>query len=142
MRTALWIGILCWFGCAELPEADVCVECDDPGGKADGPASWSFPVVDAKVCSLSRFCFESPQIPEVLLIGTFMVAADDIWAVGKSGTVLHWNGQAWSGVVGLVDADLHAVWASGPEDVWIVGGKDVVFHGDGTHFERVTLPTV
>jgi hypothetical protein len=62
----------------------------------------------------------------------------DVWAVG-SGTVLHWDGSAWSslssGTLQAVNAS--AVWGSGQNDVWIVGSG--VVHWDGAAWSNVSI---
>jgi hypothetical protein len=68
----------------------------------------------------------------------------DAWAVGKSGTVLHWNGQAWAPVASGTSADLTSVWGAAPDDVW-AGGDDGLLHWDGTSWSAVTgidLPNI
>jgi len=51
------------------------------------------------------------------------------WAVSTGGSVLRWDGLAWTvHAVGL--GPLHAIWGSGPLDVWIAGDEGVR-HGTG-----------
>ena len=58
------------------------------------------------------------------LVGIWGSGGRDIWVVGASGTVLHWNGTAWSDVdAGVESHTLVGVWGSGPHDVWLVGGQ-------------------
>ncbi|MBN9165547.1 MAG: hypothetical protein BGO98_19715 [Myxococcales bacterium 68-20] len=66
----------------------------------------------------------------------FGFGANDIWAVGDEGTVIHWDGTRWTKLsTPFDDADdkpnLVAVWGSSPEDVWIVGdGTMLHFQGN------------
>lgn len=56
------------------------------------------------------------------------LAADDIWAVGSAGLILHWNGSRWVNYsIGGSD-DLYAVWARSPTDVWAVGDGGLIAH--------------
>ena len=53
-------------------------------------------------------------------------APNDAWAVGESGTILHWDGSAWKPALAAFPANkkkphLYGVWGSGPDDMWIVG---------------------
>ena len=36
-------------------------------------------------------------------------SGDDVWAVGDVGTILHWDGQAWSNIPSGTNAHLHGV---------------------------------
>jgi hypothetical protein len=76
------------------------------------------------------------------LFGLWGSAADDVWAVGfdqstdGSGTLLHFDGTAFSAVTDLppeaAGADLFKVWGAAADDVWVVGREDVLIHWDGT----------
>jgi hypothetical protein len=78
------------------------------------------------------------------LSSVWATSATDVWAVGPAGTVLHFDGTAWTPIAtGLTD-DLMAVWASGPADVWVSGGSGdpallngVIAHFDGTRWAVV-----
>ncbi len=70
-------------------------------------------------------------------------AANDIWAVGDLGTVLHWNGTAWtSSNPGTTTTNFAAVWASSATDVWIVGDLGAIRHYNGTAWSASTSGTV
>jgi hypothetical protein len=67
----------------------------------------------------------------------------DVWAVGDSSTVLHWDGKTWTLNNNGIPAgiSLSSVWASAPDDVWAVGGNAAVtagyiFHYDGTSWTQ------
>lgn len=51
--------------------------------------------------------------------------ADDIWAVGDAGTILHWDGSEWKSSAAAFSLgkkpNLRGVWGSAADDVWIVG---------------------
>jgi hypothetical protein len=71
------------------------------------------------------------------LLGTFGTAPTDMWAVGKRGTVLHFDGHAVTSVPSGTTADLTDVWGSGPADIWAVGTGGAVIHFDGQSFTSV-----
>lgn len=56
---------------------------------------------------------------------------DDVWAVGSSGTIVHWNGSDWQTIPSGTKQTLRGVWGSGPTDVWIVSTPALVLHGAG-----------
>ena len=56
----------------------------------------------------------------------------DQFAVGSSGTILHWNGVSWSAMASGSTANLKAVETSGGGgfvDVWAVGSGGTILHG-------------
>ena len=62
-------------------------------------------------------------------------ADNDIWAVGESGAIIHWDGAAWAMSVAAFPVNkkkphLYGVWGSGPNDVWIVG-DGIALHSTG-----------
>lgn len=64
-----------------------------------------------------------PDTDEQELYAVHGVQTADVWAVGSSSMVFHWNGVAWT-----LDAQpdpakrLYGVWAWNADDVWICGG--------------------
>ncbi|QRN97532.1 hypothetical protein JRI60_00095 [Archangium violaceum] len=63
----------------------------------------------------------------------------DIWAVGELGTVIHWNGTAWSVMDTGTKVDLHAVWAVDRANAWAVGEQGVVLRWNGASWSRVDV---
>jgi hypothetical protein len=49
-------------------------------------------------------------------------AANDVWAAGGSGTMLHFDGNSWSAVDAATQSNVSALWGSGPADIWAVAG--------------------
>ena len=58
------------------------------------------------------------------------------------GTILHWNGSAWSpsftsgasdgGTMSFVNFTLLGVWGTSPSDAWAVGYGDPILHWNGS----------
>jgi hypothetical protein len=72
----------------------------------------------------------------------------DVWAVGDSSTVLHWDGKTWTLNNNGIPAgiSLSSVWASAPDDVWAVGANTAlitghIFHFDGTSWTQSYMGT-
>lgn len=74
-----------------------------------------------------------------LMEDVWATSANDVWAVGHTGTVLHYDGMDWSDETPqLTGEDLLGVWASGPDDVWAVGRTGVVLHMNGGPWSAVS----
>lgn len=69
------------------------------------------------------------------LTGVWGSAADDVWAVGAGGAILHWDGRAWSPVESGTAEDLTAVWGTSADDVWATG-HHLVLHWDGLAWSK------
>lgn len=63
----------------------------------------------------------------------------DVWAVGDTGTVLHFDGWSqWKPVAQTNTADLYGVYARSPTEVWAVG-PGVVLRHDGVTSTSVAI---
>jgi len=75
----------------------------------------------------------------------FMVGADDGWAVGYKGTIIHWDGTEWSNVTSPTTANLYSLHMVSADDGWAVGYPvgyyGTIIHWDGTEWSNVTSPT-
>src|SRR5215831_18736214 len=126
---AAWFGLLAFAGCS--------------GGGSNQPtpskASNTFsPSIAATVnaenllCSADNWCWQNPLPQGNNLSAIWGSEASDVWAVGDSGTILHWDGSAWSSVSSGTTNALRAVWGSGASDVWAVGDFGTILHWDGS----------
>jgi hypothetical protein len=67
-----------------------------------------------------------------------MRSANDVWAVGENGLVLHYNGSVWSQVpVPAGTASLRSVRLEGADDGWIVGSGGMILRLVGGNWVRV-----
>ena len=91
----------------------------------------------------ARGSFATVDLPAGLapnvLFKTHGFAADDVMMVGSEGTVLRWNGTAWSRDVVPTTEPLFSTWARGVADVYAVGGSDLgeIVHYDGAQWSEV-----
>lgn len=83
--------------------------------------------------------------------GLYAVAAlgaDDVWAVGWSGSrplIEHWNGRSWTIVPSHARGTLNGVVAISRRDVWAVGGHEkrpLIEHWNGRSWRVVPSPRV
>ena len=73
-------------------------------------------------------------------------AADDVFVCGQGGTILHWDGRAWSRqATGLPSSvSLFTVAGRAGNDVWAVGGSGsaVAIHHDGAAWQALSDPAL
>jgi hypothetical protein len=104
----------------------------NPGSDA-GPDGTSQPPPLQGACNEAGWCWQHPLPQGNTLRAGWAVAANDVWAVGEGGTILHWDGQTWaSRRVPNVNETFWSIWASGPSDVWLSGD------GNGYHWNGST----
>ena len=93
--------------------------------------------------------FESMALPDdtPMLNWVHGTGANDVWVGGLSGTVLHWDGSAWTDLSVDMDEAIWGLYANDDDDVWFVGGTSRwggdagrVFHYTGDVLQAVDLP--
>ncbi|HEX9128783.1 MAG TPA: invasin domain 3-containing protein, partial [Gemmatimonadaceae bacterium] len=78
------------------------------------------------------------SIPTDTLHGVWGSSASDVWAVGNSGAIRHYNGTIWSGVSSGTSQSLMGVWGTSASDVWAVGGASgTILHYNGTSWSSL-----
>lgn len=73
----------------------------------------------------------TPLDPDLGLASVWGSGPSDVWAVGAAGSVLHWDGTAWTAASVGTSQALYAVWGTGPNDVWIASSPGVIFRKAG-----------
>ncbi|MBA4368023.1 MAG: hypothetical protein C0403_10360 [Desulfobacterium sp.] len=66
---------------------------------------------------------------------------ENMFAVGASGTILHYNGAAWSKMTSGTTYTLKGVWGSSGNDVYAVGANATVLHYDGSVWSKIKIGT-
>ena len=74
----------------------------------------------------SGVCWRYPLPQGNDLSAVWGASSSDVWAVGRGGTILHWDGVVWTGTTALAPDELHSVHGSGASDVWAVGNYSKV----------------
>jgi len=95
----------------------------------------------SEACSADGWCWTNPLPQGNALRGAWGFSANDIWAVGDSGAIVHFVGTGWSGATSGTVSDLHAVWGSTPSNVWAVGANGTIVHWDGMSWSPSPAPT-
>lgn len=98
--------------------------------------------VQLSLCTFDNWCVDNVAPTGSALWDVYFASEYDGWAVGEGGTILHWNGLAWTEVPdGPTDVVLNSVWGTSPTDVWVVGEVGAILHFDGTIWSRVASGT-
>jgi hypothetical protein len=83
-------------------------------------------------CATVSWCLVPTSVTASdMLNAIWGTSASDVWAVGSGGTILHYDGAAWTPTPSGVLNTFHAVWGSGPNDVWVVSSTGVLLRGSG-----------
>ncbi|MCC6810999.1 MAG: hypothetical protein IT381_26450 [Deltaproteobacteria bacterium] len=64
-----------------------------------------------------------PAPPTTSLHAVWGLASNNVYAVGRNGNILHWDGDDWAPETSGTPLSLWGIWASGPSDVIAVGGE-------------------
>lgn len=72
-----------------------------------------------------------PSATSKNLLAAWGAKANDIWASGDEGTVLHWNGSSWSGQTIALNYLTH-LWGASSTDVWSTSGDGTMYHWNGS----------
>jgi len=67
---------------------------------------------------------------------------DNVFVVGQSGLVSHWDGATWTAETSGTSEDLLAVWGSAPNDVFAAGASGIMIHYDGDSWSPQTSGTL
>jgi hypothetical protein len=153
---ANWVGIWHFDGAqwAFVPEVEWHGTLDVYGFGADdvwavGPAgrilrydghAWSGERFDGdSVYAEALGIWENPPRNHYLW-GVWGPARNDVFVAGDSGTVLHWNGAAWSKMSTGTREGLRRVWGTSGSNVYVSGEHGTLLHYDGTAWSRVAVP--
>ena len=75
-------------------------------------------------CTGDGLCWEAPLPFGMNLRDVSAVTANDVWAVGAMGTILHYDGTRWSITPSGTLDDLQGISASPGNNAWIAGGNN------------------
>ena len=108
-------------GCECSPTVPPDEVCDGLDNDCDGTVDNGMTGCAAGVCMPDKWCWENPLPQGNQLNAVWGAAADDIWAVGALGVILHWDGTSWKGADSGTTRQLNSVWGGSAGDVWTVG---------------------
>jgi hypothetical protein len=110
-----------------------------PTPTIDAAVSDVAPAIDAASCT--GFCREPLPVGTEILKAVWGTSANDVWAVGLDGVIVHSDGVRWTASASGTTKMLNGVWGSGPADVWAAGGDTagpVLLHYDGKAWTPAT----
>ena len=88
---------------------------------------------DGEVCSLSYKT--ETENENNCFTDVWGSAADDVFVVGSSGRIYHYDGSTWSPMDSGTQENFFCVWGSSSSDVHAAGGLDTFFHYNGSIWE-------
>jgi hypothetical protein len=91
-----------------------------PEAGVDGPIDGLVTPTDP-VCSEDDWCWQTPIPQGNDLNGVWGNSATDVWVVGGGGTILRWDGTAWSASTSGTHQSFRGAWGNSASDVWAVG---------------------
>jgi hypothetical protein len=74
--------------------------------------------------------WENPYPQGNPLIDIWGSSSTDVFSVGTAGTILHYDGKAWSKMTTPTTNELLGVWGSSSSDVFVVGGEGTILRKD------------
>lgn len=73
-----------------------------------------------------------PSLDKTLdLKAVWGAGANDVWAVGSNGLIVHYNGTSWTNQKSGVTENLTGIDGSSNHDIWVCGDMGSVLHWDG-----------
>jgi len=106
-----------------------------PAGACDVPLTAPTGVVvklSDGFCSTRGWCWSNSVPQGNSLLKVWGKDAANVWAVGNGGTILKWNGSAWSSQSSGTTQFLNSVWGSDASNVWAVGNGGTVLKWNGS----------
>lgn len=108
---------------------------------AFGVPSLAFTATASPGTGAYSFARVAPSLtPGTRLHDVWASGSSDVYVVGDSGLVLHFDGTAWSRITGVSSLALYAVSGSSPSHVLVAGAGKVSMRFDGTLWARVPDP--
>lgn len=111
--------------------------CPDTG--VDGGTDGGAPAIVDPDCA-TTLCWQSPLPQGNTLNRLFGLDANNIWAVGDLGTIIHWNGATWSRSTSGTTAHLRGVWGASANNVFAAGDGGIIQRWDGTQWAPFKSP--
>lgn len=85
------------------------------------------------VCLPDGWCWQSPVLQGNRIAAVWAASEKDVWAVGETGTLLHYDGDAWIRFAPPAgkEVSLYGIWGSASDDIWVFGENKTLLHWNG-----------
>ncbi len=113
----------------------VCV-CDPGFEYVDGVCS----TLNGQPCSKDGWCRQNPLPTGEDLWSVWAYDTQNIFWVGNSGVILHFDGQKLTLLESGVGVDLYGIWGVSLGDIWACGEDGILIHYDGRKWTQYVLP--
>lgn len=121
----------------DLPDADADPDIE-PDADEDDIICEEYEIPEnSGTCTGDGFCWQHPAPFGAHLNGVWGSGPNDVWAVGNSGVIAHFDGSEWSFVASPTVSNLNDVWGFSNDDVWIVGENGEAYHFDGNDWDQL-----
>lgn len=70
----------------------------------------------------------------------FALSASNVFAVGASGLIVHYDGSSWSEMQSPVNNTLTAIWGRNGSDIFAVGSGGIILHYNGSKWQVMDNP--
>jgi len=70
------------------------------------------------------------------LYGVWGISPTKVFAVGKGGTILKYDGSSWTTMLNSETGDLYAVWALSEQEIYAAGDGIVVYNDGGSEWKK------
>lgn len=97
-------------------------------------------VAAPRLCNGDGWCWMNPLPQGNTLRAIWGTSANDVWAVGDAGTILHYDGATWVSILSGVNDDLYAICGISKDDIWAFGKAGINIHYNGSQWQAITMP--
>lgn len=111
----------------------------DLGSASDGGDGGT--VAPGSLCTATGFCFEHPSRFGISLHDVWAASPTDVWAVGESGALLHFDGTSWSIAKSPTRHTLYGIAGTSRSSILAVGEAGTVIQYNGTSWTTIDLGT-
>lgn len=80
----------------------------------------------------AEWCAVGGVPTQVTLSAVWGSSSADVWVAGEGGTLIHWDGAAWSTAASGTETALRALAGTSARDVWAGGLDGTILHFDGS----------
>jgi photosystem II stability/assembly factor-like uncharacterized protein len=73
------------------------------------------------------------------IYGLFGFAANDIYASGRTGRIMHWNGTSWTDVISGDGSIYYSIWGRSGTDIYVMADSGAIYHSTNGFSSKTQL---